>query len=210
MKKGFTLIELLIVVAIIAILAAIAVPNFLEAQVRAKVSRVKSDQRTYATAIESYIVDNNEPLLDFQNWKYAKGASNIDRWECFGQLTTPIAYLTTLPFDPFASQKPAHVQQGLHFYHLDTFNETPVDDGTTIEPWRVGPRNAGYVWALGSIGPTGVDSGPYTPQVLDPTFSTINVRLGKVYDPTNGTISNGRILRTNKGVTTGAEFNEQN
>ena len=62
MKKlrGFTLIELLIVVAIIAILAAIAVPNFLEAQTRSKVSRVRSDQRSMATAIETYYVDNNE------------------------------------------------------------------------------------------------------------------------------------------------------
>jgi type II secretion system protein G len=58
-NKGFTLIELLIVVAIIAILAAIAVPNFLEAQVRSKVSRAKSDIRTMATALESYAVDNN-------------------------------------------------------------------------------------------------------------------------------------------------------
>ena len=58
--RAFTLIELLIVVAIIAILAAIAVPNFLEAQTRAKVSRVKADQRTIATALESYRVDNNQ------------------------------------------------------------------------------------------------------------------------------------------------------
>ena len=55
--KAFTLIELLIVVAIIAILAAIAVPNFLEAQTRSKISRVRSDLRSLATALESYCVD---------------------------------------------------------------------------------------------------------------------------------------------------------
>ena len=63
--RGFTLIELLIVVAIIAILAAIAVPNFLEAQVRAKVSRVKTDVRTLTTAIVAYSVDENRYPLGF-------------------------------------------------------------------------------------------------------------------------------------------------
>lgn len=57
--RGFTLIELLIVVAIIAILAAIAVPNFLNAQVRAKVARAENDMRTLAVGLESYFVDNN-------------------------------------------------------------------------------------------------------------------------------------------------------
>jgi len=60
LKKGFTLIELLIVVAIIAILAAIAIPNFLQAQTRAKVSRAEADMRSIATALESYYVDHNE------------------------------------------------------------------------------------------------------------------------------------------------------
>ncbi len=60
-RKAFTLIELLIVVAIIAILAAIAVPNFLEAQIRSKASRVKTELRTLATAVESYYTDWNVP-----------------------------------------------------------------------------------------------------------------------------------------------------
>ena len=60
--KAFTLIELLIVVAIITILAAIAVPNFLEAQTRSKVSRLMTDIRSIVVAMETYRVDNNRHL----------------------------------------------------------------------------------------------------------------------------------------------------
>ena len=53
-KKGFTLIELMIVVAIIIILAAVAIPNYLNMTTRAKKSRVASDFNTLATAINLY------------------------------------------------------------------------------------------------------------------------------------------------------------
>ncbi|HPO08766.1 MAG TPA: prepilin-type N-terminal cleavage/methylation domain-containing protein, partial [bacterium] len=64
MRRAFTLIELLIVVAIIGILAAIAVPNFINAQERAKVGRARSDVRSIVNALEMYRLDNNNyPLF---------------------------------------------------------------------------------------------------------------------------------------------------
>lgn len=59
-NEGFTLIELLIVVAIIGIIAAVAIPNLLNAVDRGKQKRTVSDLRTLGAAIETYSIDNND------------------------------------------------------------------------------------------------------------------------------------------------------
>ncbi len=89
-KKGFTLIELLIVVAIIGILAAIAVPNFINARLRAQIARVTAELKSVNDAYLMYFMDNHKwpPHLD--------GDEAQHRF-----VTTPIAYLSTSILDPF-------------------------------------------------------------------------------------------------------------
>jgi prepilin-type N-terminal cleavage/methylation domain-containing protein len=59
-KKGFTLVEIMIVVAIIALLAAIAVPGFLRARKRAQGSRVLNDLRLIDSAVDQYAIETNK------------------------------------------------------------------------------------------------------------------------------------------------------
>ena len=85
-QKGFTLIELLIVVAIIGIIAAIAIPNLLNAIDRGKQKRTMADMRSIGTSIESYAVDNNF---------YPKGMANAPAATISGYVS-PI-YMKTVP-----------------------------------------------------------------------------------------------------------------
>ena len=106
-RSAFTLIELLIVVAIIGILAAIAVPNFMNAQVRAKVARAKNDLRSFGTALESYYLDQNDyPRDETDDQRFYKYLVN----PCCFPLTTPVAYMGSITArDPFL--KDAQIQQ---------------------------------------------------------------------------------------------------
>ncbi len=182
--RGFTLIELLIVVAIIAILAAIAVPNFLEAQVRAKVSRVKNDQRTIATALESYHIDNRcyPPYGPYPPPATGQAQVLNPRY-----VTTPIAYLSSgsLLEDPFRAwvEEVAYYSRYYQYCNFDDFRYK----GTTSENWVM--KLYGY-WRVTSAGPdryfwnTGFEGDAL------PLWGL------RIYDPTNGTVSIGDIFRT--------------
>lgn len=227
-KQAFTLIELLIVVAIIAILAAIAVPNFLEAQTRSKVARVKADFRSIATAVETYRVDTNDypegtdnpanypqQIATFFGAKasgyYAfrtRSAGGLQVGRDFANITTPIAYITTIPTDPFAKQAAGFLtycyrnakvakngwvltsfgpdadvleDQGGRL-GVGTLNPNPLSTfSDTVTPARLGDVNERAVISVfeGQLALT----------------NSLPVTLGGLsYDPTNGTISDGDVI----------------
>jgi prepilin-type N-terminal cleavage/methylation domain-containing protein len=78
-RGGFTLVEIMIVVAIIALLAAIAVPNFLRARKRSQATRILEDLRIIDSAIDQYAIENNKSGGDGVVWtdiqKYLKTGS---------------------------------------------------------------------------------------------------------------------------------------
>jgi type II secretion system protein G len=209
-SAGFTLIELLIVVAVIAILAAIAVPNFLEAQTRSRVARVDNDLRTIALAMEAYYVDNGGyPAAELF---FGGTAVTSDR----RLLTSPISYLDSVPDDVF--RKIAGMSTPWYrVYAVCSKGRRDATFGTNPEsPYRMYPRD---VWMTWSYGPDQLtQTAGYRSVTIDVIYNeSLPVEQqavgkdkfgnwiaasnyhGMRYDPTNGTISIGDIYRFGGG-----------
>jgi prepilin-type N-terminal cleavage/methylation domain-containing protein len=77
-EKGFTLIELMIVIAIIGILAAIAIPNYIAHRDQSFCSLVESDVRNVAMAATGYLVDNPDLTGFVGQWSNGVSEVNID------------------------------------------------------------------------------------------------------------------------------------
>ncbi|MEQ8819957.1 MAG: prepilin-type N-terminal cleavage/methylation domain-containing protein [Sumerlaeia bacterium] len=171
--EGFTLIELLVVVAVIAILAGIALPNFLEAQTRSKISRAKADMRTIATGLEAYHADHN---------RYPP-STLVPRFARLIPLTTPVAFLSSIPMDVFQGEDSG--AGGFRSRGNFAYGAMPIDQESR--------------WALASYGPD-LDSDHSGIQFYPGDSADIweNPASGydfTRYDPTNGVVSDGDIWR---------------
>ena len=212
-SKGFTLIELLVVVAIIAILAAAAVPSLLTAQTRSKVARAKADLRTLAAAVETYTVDHNLPPLDYSVFRgdfmgpgMGQQTSGIlhpgyaDPAALNGVrigLTTPIAYIANCWLDdPFVKGSSiAEVPFDQQKYTYNWFEPSPLRGVNARAEYLFQEYDKHYgFWRLGSVGP---DRDFYN--TAQPNATQIYA-ASRVYDATNGSLSNGNIWRSHKSA----------
>ncbi len=219
LKRGFSLIELLVVIVILGLLTAIAIPNLLEAQVKTRIAKAHADLADLSKAIEQYFIDYREyPATDNSRASLGGAGANsgltdssvvfeslptfrnrADSADPLVLLTTPIAYIKSYPFDPFASARSAT-------YSYSTPDEFSL--GATIVQkgwvaWSVGPgggdntdNGSGYsglvpLVNVGVAGQTRVSEEFYNPRSYVPSELLKSV----MYDPTNGTRSAGVIPR---------------
>ena len=170
-RAGFTLIELLIVVAIIGILAAIAVPNFMNARIRAKVAQAKSDIRALAMGHEQYYLDNNTYPNESEHnpWQRPRIEAGLF-W-----LTTPIAYMSSIPLDPFRNIYDEEVKRRSY------------ETGVT----RDQSRKRFIAYFIFTVGPDSSENGMYSANPF--TGIQRSSGQGNTYAPSNGLTSAGDI-----------------
>jgi prepilin-type N-terminal cleavage/methylation domain-containing protein len=201
--SGFTLIELLIVIAIILILIGIALPNFLEAQNRAKVVRVRGEFKSIDTAMTAYRqINPHYPVTEADHTSkpnpslvLRKGWPEGPRIRFAYALTTPIKYLSTVNFiDPFIgnwAQSDQHNDREYSYYYLnyETFSLNRPTTHNTFDAWCL------CSWALDRV-----DSGcSWFPQlVVNSKKAGVAIDYNNLvvfYSPTNGTNSRGDIAK---------------
>jgi type II secretion system protein G len=220
-RSAFTLIELLIVVAIIAILAAIAVPNFLEAQTRAKVGRVYADFRSLATALEAYRVDqSNYPPSHspMENGEFIEPPERRLR-----PLTTPMAYMTKVPGPspfqaptdtaaPWSREQQYSTKIGLLTWarpgvwgNINAEGNVQINGFYRMAAGQAANLNAfperfqdGPAWHIMDRGPDGMYFYVWVnPSWLGLSHAPISWADSVAwYDPTNGTVSAGEVIRS--------------
>ena len=192
-NRAFTLIELLIVVLIIAILAAIAVPNFLEFQTRAKVSRAKADMRSLVTCIEAYYVDNNQyPLPTDENGQeinpYPSSGPEIFETKIPFGITTPISYCSTRFNEPFPNQGGGEDQL---FHYSNVEYAEALEGAGGLGEFR---EFSETMFSLATARYYLLSHGP------DLDHDEPEAGTATVYDPTNGTTSNGDLIYFGSGL----------
>lgn len=186
-RCGFTLIELLIVVAIIGVLAAIAVPNFLNAQMRAKVTRTYADLKALYNAMEMYRIDNNAYVPDYDSGAVPGVSISMNEVMTYSKLTSPIAYMGSIPLDPFflgTVAREGHPKAVAYFQYAGPHSgrQDPRD------AWRP----SGTIYTITSLGPDKEDQIAWSfPH--DKAYSVI-------YNMSNGLTSKGDIYMSNHGL----------
>lgn len=184
-RKGFTLIELLIVVAIIGILAAIAVPNFLNAQIRAKVTRTWSDMKAVVLAFEMYKMDNGVYVPDYDGLGMSNYGSELKTYK---SITTPIAYMSSIPTDAWIPQKfEAQSILGKNERYWEYWGAHIKAQEDIMRPYGMG-----YVMRSVGVDKDGDWGGDYV---------AIGKHTGRYsYNTSNGLISSGDFLASNRGL----------
>ena len=209
--RGLSLVELLVSVAILAILAAIAMPHFAEARMRAKVARAKNDLRVVASAAETYCADHG-------SYPAGRPTPGRDPYGVFARsalssLTTPVAYLAAANLeDPFGPLLPAIAHSaGPESISMNRGGGFPFPSGPPAASMlyfeyerfaqlRENPRLRAAGFAIISAGPDRRDSFsvyyPF-PDELPAQAASFGLRSAAdtIYDPTNGVVSAGDIGR---------------
>ena len=197
--QGFTLIELLVVVAIIAILASIAVPNMLNAQLRAKVSRMHADMRTLSSAVATYQIDHN----NFPYRRNTRATATIEpivpeqenRMEQMSVLTTPVRYISTIPEDIFDLKIP-RPENIIDYYDSTQVSWLINSRFLRRDSRRVTPGTWGGNWSRwGPMAFWGRQGGrsPGRDVYGWPVDPWLEFTIYFPYDPTNGAVSPGNI-----------------